>query len=67
MPPELQQRVAEMLQSGQVTRKPDGTMEVVSEQVTRRETLEGPDVDAQLDALPPEIRDILRRGRRRRP
>ncbi|MCU0960652.1 MAG: hypothetical protein MUF48_11160 [Pirellulaceae bacterium] len=66
MPPELRQRVAEMLQSGQVTRKPDGTLEIVSEQVTRSETLEGADLDAHLDALPPEVRDMLRRGRRRR-
>jgi hypothetical protein len=61
MPPELRQQVAQMLQSGEVTRKPDGTMEVVSRQITRCETLEGPELDAQLESLPREIRDEIRR------
>lgn len=63
IPPELRARMAEMLQSGNVTRHADGTIEATSHTV---KTIEGDEIDVNWDQLPPEIREQIERLRGKR-
>lgn len=66
IPPELRERFAEMLRSGNVTRRPDGTLEASTSRVIHSETFSGDEIDANLDRLPPEIREQVERLRGKR-
>ncbi len=66
IPPELRERFAEMLRTGNVTRHADGTLEATTRKVVRSETFSGDEIDANLDRLPPEIREQIERLRGKR-
>lgn len=63
IPPELRERFAEMLRSGNVTRHADGTLEASTSHVVRSETFTGDEIDANPDRFPPEVREQIERFR----
>jgi len=66
IPPELRARMAEMLQSGNVTRHADGTIEASTNHIASSRTLRGDEIDANWDQLPSEVRDQIERLRGKR-
>jgi hypothetical protein len=66
IPPDVRERMAELLRSGEVTRHSDGTIEAVSYRVVRSDAPDGEELDANWNEIPPEIREQIERLRRNR-
>ncbi len=66
VPPELRERMADLLRGGNVTQHPDGSIEATGERVERR-VLDGKnEIHDNWESIPPEVREQVKRLRGKR-